>query len=125
MSKKIYQNHNHKKSRCKFIYPSNGKEIVFWFYLYTPFLLGCLTIFLWMIISPLVGNDELGVGDNLTFSFAMFLASISGVLQIIKKASPGRNFNIIRGNKSIWIGMAWFLFFFALSLWLLWLAFEQ
>lgn len=101
------------------IFLANKKDISTWLFLYAPFLIGTQIFLVCIIIIAFWGEGDKTFAFNLIAFFTFLLASASGVLQIIKRESPGSNFRIIRGKKAIVIGIIWFIILFSLSLFFL------
>ena len=104
------------------IFSTNQEDISTWFSLYAPSLIGTFIFLGGIVILARFGSGDRSFEFNLIASFASFLFSISGVLQILRKASPGGNFRIIRGTKAKFIGSIWFIISLGLSLYFLYQA---
>jgi hypothetical protein len=113
-----------KKLWARLFSTRNRSDMVTWLALTSPLFVSLLIIVLWVLAVASVGDGNLGVEDHLVISLALLVVGIGGIIQVIRKETPGRFFNIIRGRAAIVRGIFQFMVSFGSSLLFLWLAFS-
>ena len=125
MSKNNSRNKNKEEEFSIIFGKSYKKNKPTWDLLMLPLYSGCFIFLGWITVVAFFQLLDQRKYIHWVAAFCLLLSSISGIIQIIRKESPGPRYRIIRGKKAIIIGLVWFLLSIGLCGMFIWFAFNS